>query len=105
MNNPIIAKTILAQLGNNRFVAMTGAKNFIDYGNGLGFKLPANSTKNRISHVKIILNGMDTYDIEFLKIRKFEVITVAAASDVYAENLHDVFEEHTGLYTTLVARR
>ncbi|MGI9949502.1 hypothetical protein [Vibrio hyugaensis] len=36
-----IANTILAQLGGNRFIVMTGAKQFVAIEQGLMFTLPA----------------------------------------------------------------
>lgn len=61
-----IAKTILQQLGGNRFIVMTGAKDFVAIDNGLQFRIGRNgSSANR---VKIILQGDDTYTMQFWKI-------------------------------------
>ena len=35
MSNMTVAKTILEQLGGNKFRMMTGAKNFMGFSNGL----------------------------------------------------------------------
>lgn len=66
-----VATEILSQLGGNKFRVMTGAKHFLDTGNGLDFSLPGSGgfCKDGINKVVIKLNSMDTYDIKFLKIR------------------------------------
>ena len=99
MTDMTVAKTILAQLGGNRFVMMTGAKNLSGSADGLTMKLGRNAKS--VSHVKIKLTAMDDYTVEFLRVRKFEVKTVAKVEGVYAENLRDVFTANTGLYTSL----
>jgi len=96
-----IAMTILAQLGGNRFTAMTGAKQFGDTGNGLSFRLPSNFATKGINHVKIELNDLDLYDITFTKIRGMKVTVIAEASGIYCDMLRDVFTKATGLDTSL----
>ena len=66
-----VAKIILQQLGGNKFVAMTGARNLLNVGNGLSFKIPGSGgfAKNGINYIKVTLNGLDTYDMEFGRIR------------------------------------
>ena len=56
----MIAKTILQQIGGNRFATMTGSKDFIDLGNGLRMNLSRNKTSaNRLD---ILLDEeTDTY--------------------------------------------
>lgn len=60
-----VAETILKQLGGDRFIAMTGARNFLADGNALRFRLPSNFAKRRINAVRFTLNGTDTYDVVF----------------------------------------
>lgn len=96
-----IAQTILAQLGGNKFIAMTGAKNLADLGNGLQFKLPSNFAKNKINCVSIKLNEMDLYDVKFFNIRGVNLKTIAVCEDVYSEDLQNIFTDHTGLDTHL----
>lgn len=105
-----VYQNILQQLGGQRFVAMTGAKNFIALENGIQFDLPkyAGVKTNRVC---IFLNNNDLYDIEFGRIFKkkdpeygvmmpmYEVI--AKALDIYAENLRSSFTTFTGLDTSL----
>ena len=95
------AQTILEQLGGNKFIAMTGAKNFVkdEKGKNITFKIGRNPKS--ISHVRIKLNVWDTYDIEFLSIRKYQVKIKDKVSGIYGDQLQEVFTRYTGLETTL----
>ena len=97
MENKKIAYEILKQLGGNRFIAMTGAKNFgITAGNnGIAFSIPRT---NRVKYVRITLNGLDTYDVEFLNTKLKLIIK---RINVYNDQLQAVFTAQTGLYTRL----
>jgi hypothetical protein len=97
--NQKIAKTILEQLGGNKFIAMTGAKNLGAGENYLSFKIGRNASK--ATHIKITLNCMDTYDMEFIKCRKFEAKTLNILGSIYAEDLQRIFTSETGLNTSL----
>lgn len=90
---------VIAQLGGGRFIAMTGAKDFFLGPKGMVFKIGRNS--NGINYVRISLNFMDTYDIQFLQVRKFKEKVKSEAKGVYADMIRDVFEQHTGLRTSL----
>lgn len=98
-----VAQTILQQLGGNKFLAMIGAKNLMSHGaeNALSFRLSSTMTKNKSNHIKITLNGNDLYDVTFSKIFKMTVKEISSFSDVYAENLVELFESETGLATKL----
>jgi hypothetical protein len=98
-NKNQIAKTILNQLGGNKFVVMTGAKNLGAGENYLSFKVMRNASK--ATHIKITLNAMDTYDIEFIRCRKFEAKTLKTVEGIYAEDLQSIFTRETGLNTSL----
>jgi hypothetical protein len=93
-----IAKTILSQLGGNKFCAMTGAKTFVALEDGLMFAIPR--AKN-IRKVEIKLNGSDLYDVVFYSLRGVECKIVAMHSEVYADQLQAIFTQETGLYTSL----
>ncbi len=101
MNSKEIANEILKQLGGNRFIAMTGARNFYCDDNSLHFRLPSTITKDRINYVKIILNSMDTYDLEFVSIRGEKMKTVATFEGAYNDMLQSVVSDKTGLCLTL----
>lgn len=112
-------RTIVEQIGGNKFLVMTGSK-FQYYGHDkLGYvylmiKLTKNQSKAQ--YLKIQLNGLDLYDLTFSRIKKTltplakelgvkvydeEVIIVKEYKDVYADMLQDIFTSVTGLYTTL----
>lgn len=92
-----IASTILAQLGGNKFCAMTGAKNLGFTKTGLVFKLPSRFAKSGINHVEIALNGFDTYTLTFSKIWGTTFKTISRHTDVYCDMLQDVFTNETGV--------
>lgn len=96
-----VALNIIAQLGGNKFRAMTGAKDFLSFKNGLGFKLPTRFAKSGINYVKIILTPDDLYTITFIKYRGIKATTVCECEGVFAEDLQRVFTEKTGLDTHL----
>lgn len=94
-----IGTTILAQLGGNKFVAMTGARNLIALEKGLQFDLPRNASKaNRVS---ISLQANDTYVMHFYTVRGIKCELIDLRSDLYADQLCTVFEAFTGLATRL----
>jgi len=94
-----IATEILNQLGGNKFLAMTGAYNLAAGENYLIMKLRRN--KANATHLKITLNSLDLYDVEFFSMRKFEKTVKAEFNGVYNDMLVDIFEKTTGLYTKL----
>lgn len=97
-----VAHTILAQLGGNRFTAMTGAKNFVGSENSLSFRIPGSGfAKDGINAVRITLNGLDLYDVAFSRIRGGAVKTLYTETNIYADKLQEVFRLHTGLHTSL----
>ena len=106
-----VANTILEQLGGNKFIAMTGAKNFVSDGNTLRMTLPKNRSK--ANRLYITLDAMDTYTMNFFKYtagrlnKKTFAWTpdkqedVKEISSVYADMLQDIFTDVTGMYTHL----
>lgn len=95
-NGKLIANTTLEQLGGNRFVAMTGAKNInYDHSGTLTFKLPI----GKAGAVRIELTPEDLYRITFFKRRSFRVSSVH--SGIYCDMLREIFESATGLRTSL----
>jgi hypothetical protein len=95
-----VAKTILEQLGGNKFRVMTGAKNFGARDNSLSMRIGRNSSNS--NYLKITLNSMDTYDMKFCKLtRKFEEKSVTEYENIYNDMLTDQFTAHTGMYTSL----
>ena len=95
-----VATTILNQLGGNKFRVMTGAKNFMDHGNALSMRIGRNSSNS--NYLKITLNDSDLYDVRFSKVTKMgEEKAVREFNDVYNDMLVEIFESHTGMYTSL----
>ena len=94
---------------------MTGAKYFAASDNGLQFRIGRNASKANV--VKITLNGLDLYDVEFIKHTEYKFTiskdgksfkerpeswrTVAEKHDIYGDMLQDVFTAVTGMYTHL----
>lgn len=100
MSNLEVAKTILEQLGGNKFAVMTGAKNFVGSEQGLMFKIGSNS--KGVNKVRIVLTPMDLYDMEFYSVRGTSIKLKAEHKGVYCDQLQNIFVEATGLYTRLV---
>ena len=94
-----IAKTILQQLGGNKFIAMTGAKNLGHTNKGLQMKIGRNS--KGITHVIINLKASDTYEMEFIKLRGASRKVVKKVSGVYNDMLGKIFTKYTGLNVRL----
>jgi hypothetical protein len=99
-----IPKEIMRQLGGNRFVAMTGAKNIAGDRDSLSFRLP--KAKGGINYVKIKLTPMDTYKVTFGRItmgakRGYSNKVKAEYDDIYFDRLRSIFEKETGLRTSL----
>lgn len=109
--NMEIANEIFRQLGGNRFMAMTGAKNFMAIDNGLQFQLPARFAKNGINVVRITLNDLDLYDVEYgmntrkkdkdLGIMVPDYKVIKTEENIYNDMLQERFTDVTGLQTRL----
>ena len=99
MSNLTVAKTILEQLGGNKFCVMTGAKNLVGDENSLSMRIGRNSSNS--NYLKITLNSMDTYDMKFYRLWKFEEKSVTEYNNIYNDMLTDTFTAHTGMYTSL----
>jgi len=97
-----MAGEILRQLGGNRFIAMTGAKNFacgLDENNELMMTCKIMRNAKGISYLRVIYNAIpDTYTMQFIdsKIR-----VKSEKTSVYCDMLQGVFTENTHLYTHL----
>lgn len=109
------AQIILQQLGGNKFIAMTGAKNFVADGYTLRMTLPRNGSK--ANRLWITLDADDTYTMRFFKYtagglkvnykkgtadfvepKEEEVKTYYG---VYCDMLQELFTEVTKMYTRL----
>jgi len=104
------AQTILQQMGGNRFAVITGARNFTsipgqDTRGGLQFSINGKGPKGTVNRVKIEVDPMDTYRVEFGRVRDGKYKVVSSHEGVYNDQLQDIFETETGLYTTLHPRK
>jgi len=101
-----VATEILNQLGGNKFIAMTGAKNFFCGESKktrnvfLSFRFPLCKKAN---HCSIELTPSDTYDVTFSKYnqRTCENKVIQIYTDVYSDMLQSLFKDFTGLETHL----
>ncbi len=102
-----IALTIIAQLGGNRFKAMTGANHFAATQDGLRFTLPGRTgfVKDKINMVEVHLTPDDLYTMVFSHVagpaKGYAQTVVARIEGVYAESLQELFTKRTGLDTSL----
>jgi hypothetical protein len=98
-----VAKTILQQLGGQRFIRFTGARKFVGGENFLILHLP--KYEREISMVQITLTPRDTYEMKFWKkadVRRPEsLVPVKVIEEVYCDQLQDMFTEVTGIVTKL----
>jgi hypothetical protein len=95
------AKTIADQIGRRAFI-MIGAKDLLDCGDTLQFKVGRNS--QGIGAVRVTLTPDDTYTMTFfgaLSRKTYEMPVKAEVEGVYADRLRSTIERHTGLYTSL----
>lgn len=101
-----VATTILEQLGGAEFAALTGATRFVAGGNLLQFCI-GSGAKDGINKVRIVLEPNDTYTMTFYRIRGADMKHFGEYdySDVYCDQLQDIFERVTGFWVTLRPRK
>lgn len=98
-----VASTILAQLGGNRFIAMTDAKNFVQGPDMLQFDIGRGAT-NKATKVRVTLTEADLYKLEFFRWNARAMTCdpkPGSVDGVYAEDLRRLFTDATGLDTHL----
>ena len=92
-------ETILKQLGGNRFIAMTGAKNLGTNGKDLSFSIGRNA--KGVTHFIIKLTSADLYDVEFINMRGAKRKVIKKVKGVYGDMLPKIFQKYTGMRTRL----
>lgn len=92
------ANSILAQMGGNKFTAMTGAQ-CVTTPDALHVHLPR--AARGVNSIVIRLDPTDTYTVLFNKRRGLNLKQIAAHSGVYADQLQTLFTTETGLATHL----
>lgn len=102
LNESFNAGEVLKQLGGNKFIAMTGAKNFVQDQKTkmFAFKIGGGAKKS-INYIRIKLTSMDLYDMEFIRLRGGKITVVAKETGVYNDQLQTFFTKHTGMYIHL----
>ena len=94
-----VSETIIEQLGGVSILSMMiGLKKIITEPNAVQLIFPLPKHKGAVNKVRIFLNGLDLYDIEFIRFNKRGHKVISKEENVYAEDLKDFFERGTGLY-------
>lgn len=96
-----VSTTILRQLGGKRFIAMTGAKDFVGSDNALTMSLSSRLTRNQVNKVRITLTANDDYMIETFNLRGVKLTPIDKQEGVYVDTLRKFFKALTGLDTYL----
>jgi hypothetical protein len=97
----IIATMIYKQYGGREFAMVTGAKKF-QYlkGGGLIFEIGKNEKKVKYVETKID-KAEDLYDVKFYN-KMGKVLSIEKG--LFAEDLHDTFQQNTHLYASLLPK-
>jgi hypothetical protein len=91
-----VATTIINQFGPT-FPRMVGLKNVVAIEGGVQFGHAKG--KQGINKVVVTLNAGDTYDLHFWRITAKTCKEITGVGDIYNDQLGDIFEDITGLYT------
>ena len=87
---------LLSPQGMRGLKAMLGANTFTSSKDGLSFMFKGS---RKVNHVKITLNGMDTFDIIPGRIHGGTYTQGKTVTDVYGDQLAEAFRDLTGLET------
>jgi hypothetical protein len=100
--DPIVAATILTQLGGYKFLTMTGAQALTYTERSVDYKINGkHPTAGRVNRVRIELADDDTYTITLYRQHKLECKQLEEKTGVYSAALALCFESMTGLRTSL----
>jgi len=102
MIDPQLTLNQLTQSNNgaNRLKAMIGAKDFVKTDDMIAFRFPMKAL-NKANCVRITLNSMDLYDVEFGYLRAGKYTERSKVENMYSDMLYNHFETETGLNLTL----
>lgn len=95
-----VAQTILSQLGGNKFLAMTGAKNLVGGSDSLQFSIGRGAV-NKANKVRITLTASDEYTVSFYNYRKLEMREIETIERVTVDTLRAVFTGRTCMAVSL----
>lgn len=101
-----IAQVIFSQIGGNHAMAMIGGKNVfaVDEKDGaLSFMFKAENVK-KINYCKVVLDFDDTYTVEFGRKWGSTYKVIDTKSNVYCDELMNMFEEVTNVLLSLFPR-
>ena len=90
-----VAETIRKQLGAVT-LAMLGAHEFVAGRDSLQFAIKGS---RRARKIRIVLDDDDTYTVDFWTGRGADMHRLAKHSGVYVDQLHELIERETGLFT------
>lgn len=91
------------QLGGWEFARLIGIKGIGSDGNTLKIRFTGKA-KSRINLIHVTLMGDDTYTMEFMVASGKGVVSVLEFEGVYWDQLQNIFESSTGLFTSLFPR-
>ena len=96
-----IESTVFAQIGGVRAMVMIGGTVQIGHGKPeLQVKFKARATGG-INYLKIALQGDDTYTVTLSRVTIKGESVKLNLTGVYADQLVEIFERHTGLYLSV----
>lgn len=103
-----VARTIMSQMGGAQFALLTGARNFVAIPGkatrgGVQFSIPKG--RGGINRVRVELDPSDTYNVEFGRVRVGDYKAVSSHTNIYFDQLQDLFESETGLFTSFMPRK
>ena len=93
-------ETILNQLGGSKFIAMTGAKDFVTSEREVKFRI-GRGARDGMNVIVVALAADETYTMTGAKLRSFKFQELRKIENIYAEDLRHFFKDLTGLDTSL----
>lgn len=91
------------QLGGWEFARLIGTKAISSDDSTLKVRFTGKA-KYQINLIYVTLMGDDTYTMEFMRASGESVVSVLEFEGVYWDQLQDIFESSTGLFTSLFPR-
>lgn len=94
-----IGQTIIQQIGGRAFYMLGQRGPIVITDNGIQFGIGRN--EKRVNKIRVTLNGLDLYDVEFYNVRRCDWKKVSEETNIYFDQLHAAIERNTGMYTSL----
>ncbi len=85
-NNKAIATTILQQIkaADRWALGSWGSREMVALDRGVQFRVSGSKLRGKI---RIVLNGMDTYDLTSYRLRNHDAVVVQEFTDIYCDQL------------------